>query len=108
MQLAENENLVFIIGLLLTFLLIVVPTLAFTARLVLKPMLETLLQLREALAEGAAGGKDGNRLTRLEVELRELQDAVRGLEGAVKWDRALLEGGDQYEPRLTEREPSPR
>lgn len=105
MQLAENDNLVFVIGLVLTFLMIVLPILAFTARLALKPMLETLLQLREALAEGAAGGRDGDRLARLEVELRELQDAVRGLDSQVKWDRALQEKAGQKEPRLTEREP---
>jgi len=83
-----------IVGLVLIFLVVVIPVLGFTARFALKPIVESILELRGALLREGSLGRESGRILELEEELDDLRRTVRRLQGAREWERALQEGGE--------------
>lgn len=81
------------------FIVFCVPVLAVTARFTLKPILETLMKLRE---QGQAGLDEGvqRRMLYLEDEVRQLRGTVAGLEATVDFQQKLLAGASP--PRILE------
>ncbi len=76
---------------LVTFFVIGVPVLGITARLAIKPLVESILRVREAfLAESREGGVGAADVARLEQEVSELREEVRRLTEAAEFDRKLL------------------
>jgi len=81
------------------FIVFCVPVLAVTARFTLKPILETLMKLRE---QGQATLDEGvqRRILYLEDEVRELRGTVAGLEATVELQQKLLAGTSPSPARL--------
>ncbi|TVR64352.1 MAG: hypothetical protein EA422_06400 [Gemmatimonadales bacterium] len=79
-----------VVGLLLIFFVIVVPVLGITVRFALKPMVESLLTLRDAFGHGPAVGARDGRILELEEEVAELRRSVKALQEARSWDDSLL------------------
>jgi len=73
------------------FIVFCVPVLAITARITLKPILDTVMKLRE---QSQAGMDDGmqRRMLYLEDEVRQLRGTVSGLEATVDFQQKLLSG----------------
>jgi hypothetical protein len=92
-----------IIGLVAVVGLILVPSLAIAVRLSLKPTVDAVLRLREALGRTAASGFPGRdaeeiraRLTQLEAAVSELQESssfYRELAPPERTARALPDAG---------------
>lgn len=77
---------------LVTFIVIGIPVMGLTARLAIKPLVESILRVREAFLEkpqppGTVSAAD---VERLEAEVYELRQQVRQLSEAAEFDRKLL------------------
>lgn len=79
-----------VIGLFLIFFVVIVPILGLTARFALKPVVDSLLALRESLREEPKRPGRDDRILELEEEVALLRRAVRALEEARSWDDSLL------------------
>jgi hypothetical protein len=88
-----------IVGLVLIFFVVVVPILGVTARLALKPVVESVLALRDAMQEGSTERLDEPQLAHLQDEVAELNRAVQELRAARDWEASLIPPGrrDQVE-----------
>lgn len=76
---------------LVTFFVIGVPVMGLTARFAIKPLVESILRVREAfLDERRVGTASAAEVERLEEEVRELRQQVRRLTEATEFDRRLL------------------
>lgn len=76
---------------LVTFFVIGVPVMGLTARFAIKPLVESILRVREAfLDERRVGTASAAEVERLEQEVRELRQQVRRLTEATEFDRRLL------------------
>ena len=75
--------------LLIMFIVFAVPALAITARMVMKPIVDAIVRLRET---GPARVSDtvANRVLELEEEVRQLRASVTGLEQTVDFQLKLL------------------
>ena len=80
-----------IVGLVAVVGLILIPSLGLTARFALKPIIESMLKIREALDRSRAPAEDA-RLTALETRLGSLEDAVERI-AAVKAHNGRPAGG---------------
>ncbi len=92
-----------IVGLVLIFLVVVIPVLGFTARFALKPIVESIVELRGALLQEEPARRQSVRTLELEEELDALRTTVARLQGAREWDRALREGGGTLEEEAVTR-----
>lgn len=80
---------------LVTFFVVGVPVMGLTARLAIKPLVESILRVREAfLADSRGDQVSPAEVERLEQEVQELRDEVRRLTEATEFDRKLL-GSDE-------------
>jgi hypothetical protein len=81
---------------LVTFIVIGIPMLGLTARFALKPIVESILRLREAFAETPRGTAplESNAVQQLEEEVAELRRQIQRLTEATEFDRKLL-GSDE-------------
>ena len=80
---------------LVTFIVLGIPILGLTARFALKPIVDSILRVREAFLEESRGlSVDPADVERLEAEVRELRQEVRRLTEAAEFDRKLL-GSDE-------------
>lgn len=61
---------------------IVVPVAALSARVALRPIVDSILRLREAFAASGGGGVVERRVLELDEEVRHLRDTVARLEEA--------------------------
>ncbi|HEX8243700.1 MAG TPA: hypothetical protein VF541_09395 [Longimicrobium sp.] len=68
-----------------------VPALAITARLIMKPMVDSIIRLRES-SGGAASGVVERRMLELEDEVSQLRASLSGLEETVAFQQNLLTG----------------
>lgn len=81
---------------LVTFFVVGVPVLGLTARLAIKPLVESILRVREAfLEESRADHVSASEVERLEREVRQLQEQVHRLTEATEFDRKLLGSDDR-------------
>jgi hypothetical protein len=78
----------FVAGCVIVFV-IVVPVAGLTARLTLKPMVDSILRLRESFGSGAGGGAVERRVLELDEEVRRLRDTIARLEEAEAFHRSL-------------------
>ena len=76
---------------LVTFMVVGVPVLGLTARFALKPIVESIVRLREAFLQTPESAGSGAHVRRLEEEVSELREQVRRLADAAEFDRKLLE-----------------
>ncbi|MFL5385454.1 MAG: hypothetical protein ACJ8GN_23275 [Longimicrobiaceae bacterium] len=76
--------------LLIMFIVFCVPALAITARLVLKPMVDAIVRLRESGGNAQVSGSVANRVLELEDEVRQLRSTVGRLEETVDFQQKLL------------------
>jgi len=76
--------------LLIMFIVFAVPALAVTARLVLKPMVDAIVRLRESGGGERISGSVANRVLELEDEVRQLRTTVGRLEETVDFQQKLL------------------
>lgn len=80
---------------LVTFFVIGVPVMGLTARFAIKPLVESILRVREAfLEESRADHASAAEVHRLEQEVRELRQQVHRLTEATEFDRKLLSSDD--------------
>ena len=76
---------------LVTFFVVGVPVMGLTARLAIKPLVESILRVREAfLQESREEPVSVHEVERLEAEVRELREQVQRLTEAAEFDRKLL------------------
>ncbi len=81
---------------LVTFFVVGVPVLGITARLAIKPLVESILRVREAfLEERRPVIADAGEVQRLEREVDELREQVQRLTEAAEFDRKLL-GSEEH------------
>lgn len=90
-----------IMELLLFVVLVVLPLLAVTMRLSLKPIVEAVIQLSEGLRgsrESRIGHEDTAALERMQEDLSELREKVAELEAANSFYRGLIETQSSSDP----------
>jgi hypothetical protein len=76
---------------LVTFFVVGVPVMGLTARFAIKPLVESILRVREAfLEESRTGHVSPAEVDRLEREVQELRQQVHRLTEATEFDRKLL------------------
>lgn len=75
---------------LVTLIVVGVPMMGLTARLAIKPLVESILRVREAFLEKPGGGASAAEMERLGREVQELREQVRRLSEATAFDRKLL------------------
>lgn len=85
--------------LVMMFIVFCVPVLALTARFTLKPILDTLMRMRERSQAELDDGMQ-RRMLYLEDEVRQLRGTVVTLEATVDFQQKLLAGGRP--PRVLE------
>lgn len=85
-----------ILGVTLLFLVVVVPVLAVTARLALRPLIDAILRLHEAFAEPHGIADAARRITVLEAEVEGLRQEVRKLGEVEAFHSALQPPPGQY------------
>jgi hypothetical protein len=73
---------------------ICVPVLGITARFALKPIVDSIIRLRESWGAGNAEGVVARRMLELEDEVRQLRSSVTTLEDTVAFQQKLLAAGD--------------
>ncbi len=88
-----------ILGYAVVIALIIIPALAFTARFALKPIVESVLRLRDALDTERRAVEDP-RVPMLQQEISDLRDSVDRLTAAVDFDTQLRASGAAAAPRL--------
>jgi plasmid replication initiation protein len=76
--------------LFLMFIVFGVPVLALTARMVLKPIVEAIVRLRESSGSARVTDSVANRVLELEDEVRQLRASVTSLEQTVDFQQKLL------------------
>lgn len=79
---------------LVTFIVVGIPVMGLTARLAIKPLVESILRVREAFLEKPGDGASAAEVERLERDVRELREQVRRLTEASEFDRKLLGSED--------------
>ena len=82
-------------------LFVVLPLLAVTMRLSLKPIVEAVIQLSEGLRgskESRIGHEDAAALERMQEDLSELREKVAELEAANRFYRRLIETRSSSDP----------
>ena len=77
-----------IIGLVAVLSIITIPSLGLVARFALRPIVESMLKLRESF-DRQGTGVDAQRLTLLEQRVTDMQDSIERLTDAVEFDRQL-------------------
>ncbi len=77
-----------IVGLVAVIGVILIPSIGLTARFALKPIVESLLRMREAFDRQGAS-VDAQRLTLLEQRVTDMQESMERLSDAVEFDRQL-------------------
>ena len=76
---------------LITLVVIGIPVMGLTARFAIKPLVESILRVREAfLEERRVDAVSPEDLRRLEAEMQELRQQVHRLTEAAEFDRKLL------------------
>lgn len=76
---------------LITLIVVGIPVMGLTARFAIKPLVESLLQIREAfLKQPRDEPVDPEQVERLEREVHELRLQVQRLTEATEFDRKLL------------------
>lgn len=76
--------------LLIMFIVFAVPALALTARMVLKPIVDAIVRLRETSGAARVSDAVANRVLELEDEVRQLRASVTTLEQTVDFQQKLL------------------
>jgi len=74
---------------LMMFIVFAVPALAITARMVMKPIVEAIVRLRET-GGGRVSDTVANRVLELEEEVRQLRASMTSLEQTVDFQQKLL------------------
>lgn len=73
-------------------IVVCLPGFAITVRIALKPIVDSILRLREAIPSAGTSGLEG-RVRELEAEVRQLRGSVDQLEETVDFQQKLLAGG---------------
>ena len=76
----------------LMFIVFGVPALGITARFALKPIVDSIVRLRESFGTGPGNGVVERRMLELEDEVAQLRSSVSGLEETVSFQQKLLAG----------------
>lgn len=76
--------------LLIMFIVFAVPALALTARMVLKPIVDAIVRLRETSGTARVSDSVAGRVLELEDEVRQLRASVTTLEQTVDFQQKLL------------------
>jgi cob(I)alamin adenosyltransferase len=93
-----------LIGLIGVVSVVFIPSLAFAARFALKPIVESILRLREGFVT-QDNAYTAKQIDRLEREIDDLRSKLEHLESAREFDRALgAAGARQLEPALRREE----
>ncbi len=91
-----------IVGLVAVIAIFLIPSLGLTARFALKPIVESVLRLRDALdRERGAAAQQDPRVAVLQQEVFELRETVDRLAEAVHFDTQLRAGDAPAAARLT-------
>ncbi len=80
-----------IVGLVAVIGVILIPSIGLTARFALKPIVESLIRLRESF-DTQRTSVDGQRLQLLEQRVTDMQDSIDRLSDAVDFDKQLRAG----------------
>lgn len=78
-----------IVGLVAVIAIFLVPSLGLTARFALKPIVDSVLRVREALDRQHPTAIEDSRVTALQHEVYELREAVDRLTAAAEFDAQL-------------------
>ncbi len=95
-----------ILGYAVVIALIIIPALAFTARFALKPMVESMLRIRESI-DRERPSPDDRRLTALEERVAGMESLLDRVAQAVDFD-ARLRAGTRPVPAVPPPPPGPR
>ena len=96
----ETEN---VIELALVFSLVVVPALGITARIVLKPIVDALVRLKEGGVLSSGGPVASAEFGQLREEIRQMREEMAQLSGTV----ASIREADEFHRALREPAQSP-
>ena len=89
-----------IVGLVAVIAIFLIPSIGLTARFALKPIVESMLRVRDALdRERGAHGEDP-RVPGLQQEVLELRETVERLTAAVEFDTQLRASAGGGAPQL--------
>ncbi len=88
-----------IVGLVAVIAIFLIPSIGLTARFALKPIVESVLRLRDAL-DRERGAIEDPRVPALQQEVVELRESVERLTAAVDFDTQLRASGAATAPRL--------
>ncbi len=88
-----------IVGLVAVIAIFLIPSLGLTARFALKPIVESVLRLRDALDTERRAVEDP-RVPALQQEVLELRETVERLTTAVEFDTQLRASATAAAPRL--------
>lgn len=80
------------------FIVFGVPVLALTARMVLKPIVEAIVRLRESGGGARVSDTVANRVLELEDEVRQLRASMTSLEQTVDFQQKLLAAPPERAP----------
>ncbi len=89
-----------VVGLTLIFFVVVVPILGLTARFALKPIVESLLALKESLGTDRTHSIGKDRILELEEEVASLRRSLRALEEGRSWEESLRMPSGAARPTL--------
>ncbi len=81
-----------IVGLVAVIAIFLIPSIGLTARFALKPIVESVLRLRDAL-DRERGTLEDPRVSQLQQELGDLRESVERLTAAVDFDTQLRASG---------------
>ncbi len=88
-----------IVGLVAVIAIFLIPSIGLTARFALKPIVESVLRLRDALDTERRAVEDP-RVPMLQQEISDLRDSVERLTAAVDFDTQLRASGAATAARL--------
>lgn len=78
-----------IVGLVAVIAIFLVPSLGLTARFALKPIVDSVLRVREALDRQRPTAIEDSRVTALQHEVNDLRETVERLTAAAEFDAQL-------------------
>ena len=84
----------------LMFIVFGVPALGITARFALKPIVDSIVRLRESFGTGPGNGVVERRVLELEDEVAQLRAGLSGLEETVAFQQQLLAGPGAAAPAI--------
>ena len=84
-----DTDIIGLVAVVLGGLTVLTPVVAFSARFALRPIVDSMLRLKEAQASDRADSLQDRRIAVLEAEIQSLQHSVRSLQEGEEFRREL-------------------